>query len=189
MRSIKPTRLLRRAPNKSSARVIAEVNWSVAGTEATRRATARSGRGRSTAEMVSVSNRYANELLELRCRSIGGGIAFCDDCLDIGVDGVPITERTEERQQPTGSPRDRQVGPAVPQRSQLGDRPTMTQDHRPLAPSRRFEQTPKIPLCNAHGQTVRLCHKSTIMTGRIFWHAGAGAAEVSSLLKVRQAVG
>ena len=102
--------------------------------------------------MASVSNRYASELIELRCKSIGGGIAFCDDCLDIGVHGVPITERTEERQEPTGSPRDRQIWPAVPQRSQLGDRPTMTQDHRPLAPFCGFEQTPKSRLATATGR-------------------------------------
>ena len=119
---------------------------------------------RSRAEMVSVSNRCGNELLDLWCRSIGSGFALRDDHVDIGVHGVPIIERTEEREEPTRPPRVRQVGTAIQDRTQLGNRPTVTQDHRLLTVLGSLEETAKVPLGGGHRQTIRLCHSGTTMS-------------------------
>ena len=150
--------------------MIADVNCSAAGTVARRRATARSGRGRSTAETVSVSNTYANALLDLRRRSIGRGLACSDHRADVRLHRVPVLERAKQRQETTRPPRDRQIGTVVPDRTQFGDGSTVTQDHRPLTVLGRFEETAKVPLGESHWQAVLLCHTRRVCHECKFCH-------------------
>src|SRR5437870_5811327 len=155
MRSSKSPRCLRKAPNSSSPNVIADVNCSSAATVDRRRATPRSGRGRSTAEIVSVSNRYAmGYSVELRWRPIHCRVARGEDLGNVRIQRLPVSERSQERQQPTGTPRKRQVGMLRPDRPESSHGTAVAQNDRPLPVLSGLEQAAELALDHRHWQNL-----------------------------------
>src|SRR5207244_5083065 len=103
---------------------------------------------------VGVEQIRHGNLAELWWRPIRRRAARGADLGDVRIQRLPVSERSQERQQPTGTPRQRQVGMLGPDRTERCYRTAVAQDDRPLPVLSGLEQAAELAFDHRHWQNL-----------------------------------